>query len=93
VLSDRPHSYANLDNMCVYAHNVESKGYNVDNELSTQPVASTSDRSVRSGNPVSRATSVVCFRCLDQDILVAAVVRINDRHLPLRLERVPPIRD
>lgn len=63
VFSDKPHSYADLDNMCVYAHNVESKGYNVGNELPTQPVASNSARSVRSGNPVSRAAPVVCFRC------------------------------
>jgi hypothetical protein len=27
VFCDRPHSYADLDNMCVYAHHVESKGY------------------------------------------------------------------
>jgi hypothetical protein len=40
---ERPHSYAELDNMCVYAHNVEGKGYSVGNELSTHPVASISD--------------------------------------------------
>ena len=63
MFSDKPHSYADLDNMCVYAHNVESKGYNVDNDLPTHPVASNSARSGRSGNPVSLAASVVCFRC------------------------------
>jgi hypothetical protein len=62
VFCDRPHSYADLDNMCVYAHNVESKGY-VGNELLTHPVASMSDRPVLFGNSVSRTASVVCFRC------------------------------
>jgi hypothetical protein len=63
VFCERPRNYADLDNMCVYAHNIPSNDHNDITDSGTRRTSSSSSARAGSVNPAPHRASVVCYRC------------------------------
>jgi hypothetical protein len=63
VFCERPRNYADLDSMCVYAHNIPSNDHYDITDTGTRRTSSSSSARSDSANPAQHSASVVCFRC------------------------------
>ena len=63
VFCDKPATYAELDNMCIYAHNISASDESQSSRSRNPPTVMTLAESSVSGNPTSQPSQKVCYRC------------------------------
>jgi prephenate dehydratase len=63
VFCVRPRNFADLDNVCIYAHNITNNDHGNVTDFVTRRTASSSSREPASANHVSCSTSMVCYHC------------------------------